>query len=194
MKRVLFLLVVLALLVMPATVLAGGPSGPAGKSNMAHLYLYQKDPVSWQFVAGGAWGKLTYKLSGPTFDFAFNGHKLQANTGYSLIYYADPWPGNNPGALIASGTSNADGNIHLAGAVELNTDLPNPLDANYGTINCGDVNTPGNPPLPFPCNGAKIWLVLSSDYNAAAKSLIAWNPATHLYEYKLIRYDDTDIP
>jgi len=173
MKRLLVVLVaglvVLGLVAAPAL---AGRNGPAGKSNVAQLYLYEKDPSDWSIVEGGAWGKMTYNLSGPEFAFVFNGHGLEANTNYSLIYYADPWPGNNPGALIASGTTNAGRNIHLAGATELNTDLPNSSDDNF-------------------LGGAKIWLVLSSDYQAP--NMVGWNPTKYLFESNLITYDDTDL-
>ena len=109
--------VILASTALPA--FAKGPDGAAGKSNMAHLYLYEKNPADWSIVDGGAWGKMTYNQSGPTFDYVFNGHGLQPNEKYSLIYYADPWPGNHPGALIANGTSNAGGNINLNGSKNL---------------------------------------------------------------------------
>jgi len=148
--------------------------GQAGKSNVAHLYLYEKDPSDWSIVEDGAWGKMKYNLAGPTFDFVFNGHELEPNMDYSLIYYADGWPGDHPGALIASGTSNKGGNIHLAGSPDLGMDLPDSDDANYP-------------------DGAKIWLVPSDDYNAAAKKVIVWNPREFLFESDLITYDDTDL-
>jgi len=141
----------------------------AGKSNVGHLYLYEKDST-WQIVDGGAWGKMTYNLAGPTFDFVFNGHKLEAGVSYSLIYYPDPWPGTGS-VLIATGTANNGGNINLSGSVDLGMDLPIPSDANYPT-------------------GAKIWLVLSDDYNAGVWE--AWTPAEYLFENNLITYDDTD--
>jgi len=178
MKKLLMLAIVVAVvgsLLGGSVVMAKGKHGPAGKSNVAFLYLYEKDPSTWEIVDGGAWGKLKYNLSGSTFDFVFNGHELEADTGYSLIYYADPWPGDNPGALIGSGTSNDEGNINLRGSVELNTDLPTPTDANY----------PG---------GAKIWLVLSSDYDATNTKMIGWDPTEYLYEHNLINYEDTDVP
>lgn len=155
---------------MAIPVLAKGPSAPAGNSNIGHLYLYEKNPANWMVVDKGAWGKMQYNLSGPTFDYVFNGHGLLPNTDYSLIYYADPWPGNNPGALIASGTSNDGGNIHLAGSTDLGMDLPDPDDEN---------------------DRAKIWLVLSNDYDGA-HSMTGWNPKEYLFEYDKIVYDDTD--
>ena len=68
----LILTLVVGLVAAPA--LAAGKTGKAGKSNTGHLYLYEKDPATWDIVEGGAWGKMEYKLSGSTFDFVFNGH------------------------------------------------------------------------------------------------------------------------
>lgn len=178
MKKLLVLGLVLVLLVGTMPALAGGPDKPgkgqAGKSNVAHLYLYEKDPNTWEIVEGGAWGKMKYNLSGPEFAFVFNGHGLEADTEYSFIYYADPWPGDNPGALIASGTTNRGGVINLVGSVDLGMDLPDPDDENYE-------------------DGAKIWLVLSDDYDEENTEMVAWNPTEYLFEYDLITYDDTDV-
>jgi len=54
--------------------------------------------------------------------------------------------------------------------------LPDPADANSPT-------------------GAKIWLVKSADYNsgtAATGPMTAWNPSQYLFEYNLIKYNDTN--
>jgi len=168
-----YLVFVLAALLIGALA-TGGLA--AGKSNVGHLYLYEKNPADWDAypIPGGAWGKLKYNLSGPEFEFVFNGHGLETNTDYSLIYYADGWPGDNPGAFIGSGTSNRGGNIHLADSVDLGFDLPDSADANYP-------------------DGAKIWLVLSNDYDAENCMMIAWNPTEYLFENNLITYDDTQI-
>ena len=185
MRKLLFAGLVLVLLVAVMPVSAGpgrggppepvppyGPgNGPAGNSNVGHLHLYEKDPDTWEIVEGGAWGKMIYSLSGPEFAFVFNGHELAPNTGYSLIYYADGWPGNNPGALIASGSTCEYGNINLVDSLDLGMDLPDPADANY----------PG---------GAKIWLVLSDDY--AEPQMIGWRPTEYLFENNLISFVDTD--
>lgn len=171
MKKAAILIASVALFLVAVPAFAA-KHGPAGKSNIAHLYLYEKNPSDWKIVSGGAWGKMTYNQSGPTFDYVFNGHGLQSNKSYSLIYYGDPWPGNNPGALIASGVSNSDGNIHLGGSIDLGMDLPAPADANY--------------PI-----GAKIWLVTSADYDAGSTKMIAWNPTQYLFEHNLITFDDT---
>jgi hypothetical protein len=166
---------------------------PESGDNEEVLYLYEKDPDGvddipdngddWSIVNDGASGKLKYNLSGETFDFDFIGKGLEANTSFTLIYYADPWPGDNPGAWIASGNSNDNGIIKLNGPVDLNTDLPNPDDDNYvSPVNGQD------PP------GAKIWLVLSADYNnnlAETGPMTGWNPTEYLFEGNTITYDDT---
>lgn len=192
MKKLLVVLITgLALLSLAVVPAVAGKNGPAGKSNVAHLYLYEKVPSGeWPILDGGAWGKMKYNLEGPEFCFVFNGHGLEPNTDYSLIYYADPWPGNGltglAGALIASGTTNRGGNIHLGGCEDLETDLPHSDDANASFT---------SPPCAgYPCPGAKIWLVLSDDYHATQPKMIAWNPADYLFEYELISYTDTDAP
>lgn len=89
---------------------------------------------------------------------------LEANTDYSLVYYPEPqttWPW--PVTVIANGTSNKGGNIHLTGSYDFGADLTD----------------------------AKIWLVLSNDI--VGGSLSGWNPSEYLFEYDLISYDDTDI-
>jgi len=123
---------------------------------------------------GSPAGTLTYKVKHPEFDYDFTASGLQNNTKYSLIYYADPWPGNNPGALLGTETTDGSGNITMSDSVELNTNLPA----------VGDLNHP---------DGAKVWLVPSSDYDAGTNALIAWNPGTYLFEIGLIYYYDTDL-
>ena len=158
----------LAIIIVP--VIGKGSHGQAGKSNTAHLYLYEKDPITWEIVDDGAWGKMRYRLSGPMFDFVFNGHELTPGQSYMLIYYPDPWPGQD---LICLGTkqANEDGNVHIKGSVETG-DLP----ADY------DDNT----------EGAKIWLVLTDDVNCDEAKMVGWNPTEYLFEHNLITFDDTD--
>jgi hypothetical protein len=150
--------------------IAKGPSGPAGKSNVGHLNLFEKDPATWKIVEGGAWGKMTYNLSGPEFEFGFNGHGLEAGVEYCLIYYPDPWPGKG---LICLGcaTANGGGNVRIAGSVNTG-DLPAEGDENE--------------------DGAKIWLVLAEDVDCEAAQMIGWNPTEYLFEEALITFDDTD--
>ena len=158
--------VVISFLVVP--VIAKGPSSPAGKSNVGHLYLYEKN-VDWEIVEGGAWGKMKYNLSGSTFDFVFNGHDLAIGQEYTLIYYPDPWPGTGL-ICLGSGTVNEDGDIHIKESVDTG-DLPMDADEN---------------------DGAKIWLVLSDDVDCEVQEMSGWSPMTYLFEYDLITFDADD--
>lgn len=152
-------------------VLAKGKTGSAGRSNTAHLYLFEKDPATWDIVAGGAWGKMRYRLASTMFDYVFNGHWLVPETNYTLIYYPDPWPGSGL-ICLGNGMSDDEGDVHIKGAVDTG-DLPAATDENIG---------------------AKIWLVLSQDVNcnAGATEMIGWDPTQYLFEYDLITFDDTE--
>jgi hypothetical protein len=133
------------------------------------------DPTWWTPVLyDGIYGILTYDCKGAQFRYSFEGYGLSDGVDYSLIYYADPYPGNNPGALIGSGTASS-GRLSLSGPVELNTDMPNPSDWNYP-------------------DGAKIWLVTSADYNSTSNSMAGWTPASYLFNMRLITYNDTEVP
>jgi hypothetical protein len=170
-KYLLSLLVCTLVGAVGIPVIAAGRSGQAGKSKVAHLYLYEKDPASWQIVDGGAWGKMKHNLSGSTFDYVFNGHWLVAGQDYTLIYYPDPWPGQN---LICLGQARADeeGNVHIEESVDTGS-LPAETDENYP-------------------DGAKIWLVLSDDVNCNSRQMVGWNATEYLFEYQLITFEDTD--
>ena len=137
----------------------------------SHRLLLENKDENWKPITDTRHGVLSWAGNGPTFDFSNSLYAtgLTPNTGYSLIYYADPWPGNHPGALLGEGTSNADGNLTIKGNVNLGHDLPHPTDANVS-------------------DGAKIWLVLSYDYDPVSMSMIDWNPGEYLFEYNLINY------
>lgn len=147
-----------------------GKHGPAGKSNIAHLYLYEKDPSDWSIVDGGAWGKMQYTLSGPEFNYVFNGHELVPGKDYTLIYYRDPWPGTQTTDL-GSGTANSGGDLHLMNSVELGMDLADSGVSGDGT------------------DGAKIWLVSTNDVTCGT-GMDAWNPSEYLFEHNGIFYTD----
>jgi hypothetical protein len=62
-------------------------------------------------------------------------------------------------------------------------DLPHPDDANHPD------NSPAIP-------GAKIWLVLTDDYDDGTNSMTGWQPTKYLFEEKTwdrVFYDDTDV-
>ncbi len=151
---------------------APAPNG----AQLTTLQLKEKDPITWNVVANGASGTLTFNTASNTFDYNLVASGLNNNTSYSLIYYADPWPGNHPGKLIGAHMTDGSGAI-ASGAVSVNLamDLPMPADANYPV-------------------GAKIQLVLTADYNSGTNSMTAWNPSEYLFEMNLVSYDDTNTP
>ena len=167
-KYVILALIVLLIGTLTIGVLAG-KTGQAGKSNTAHLYLYEKDQNSWEIVEDGAWGKMKYNLSGETFDFVFNGHGLEPGFDYTLIYYPDPWPGSGL-ICLGSATANNGGNVHIAESVEIEC---LPIEANDN-------------------DGAKIWLVLSSDVDCDEQFMTGWAPEEYLFEYDLVTFNDTE--
>lgn len=147
-----------------------------GPSSTTLLLENKRHATDWSPIVGdGMWGVLKWEGDGATFDFdnTLEAHGLTASTLYSLIYYADPWPGDNPGMLLGTGTSDGSGDLSIINDLDLGYDLPHPDDANYPA-------------------GAKIWLVLSSDYDSINHKMIDWNPDEYLFEYNLITYDDTD--
>ena len=174
--KLLLCVIVLALIVAIPVVASKkadkGKSDQAGKSNTAHLYLYEKDQATWEIIDGGSWGKMKYNLSGSTFDFVFNGHDLEPGTSYCLIYYPDPWPGNGL-ICLGSAAANDEGDIHIKASVDTG-DLPTADDDNLGGY------------------GAKIWLVLSSDVDCDNQKMVGWHGADYLFEYQGITFDDTD--
>ncbi len=165
MKRVLLALAVVALRVAAGAgpVLAKGPSGPSGKSSVGHLYLFEKNPDDWAVVEEGAWGKLNYKCSEDGLSFVFNGHGLEPGANYELMNYLDPWPGTGS-VLLASGTVNEEGDIHLT-----------------GSVTCLAMYT-----WPDGVTGAKIWLVLADDFDETRGVMVGWNPEEYLFEAALV--------
>lgn len=157
--------------ILNGAAIAKKPYNQTGNSNVEHLYLFEKDPVTWEIIGKGSWGKMKYTLSGSEFDFAFNGHRLEPGCWYSLIYYPDPWPGDG---LIILGEARVDdyGNVKIKESVDIG-DLPAEDDENYP-------------------DGAKIWLVLSQDVGGRMQCMIGWNPTKYLFEYSLINFDDID--
>jgi len=144
------------------------------------------------FPNNGRWGELKYSLWGNNFDFSFRGRNLLPDTNYTLIYFPDPWPGND---LICLGNGQTNpagnkqgknrrhenkppGNIEIHGSMDIGTSLPADYDANF------------NPITPSGAVGAKIWLVLSSDVQCTSPTrMVQWTPTDYLFEYNLIVYE-----
>ena len=149
-----------------------GKAVGGGKDNspVEHLYLYEKDPITWEIVEDGAWGKVTILTHKD--KFVFNGHGLDGalDPDYSLVYYPDPWPGDGM-LVLCDGTVNEDGNVLIKGEFEFDT-IPTIEDENVD-------------------DGAKIWLVLSEDIaETEPYHMIGWNPEFYLFENNLINIGD----
>ena len=191
--KILSILMVLVLSVMaiPMSAIADSGGGDGGPSVVGTLILDNKDGSTWQRIADGKYGIFTYNSSGATLNYSLAVAGLGATpTDYSLIYFADPYPGNKPGALIWSGTSTSAGRIDVAlTSIDLGMDLPTAPDSNMMVSHAG---APDFYTTPL---GAKIWLIPTAYYNAGTKSVTAWNSTvinSILFETNLILYTDTD--
>jgi len=179
-------LALISLLAVPA--FAAGKSSLAGKSNVGHLSLYEKDSTDWSVVEDGAWGQFNYKLSGEgegtKVSGVFNGHGLEQGEDYSLIYYPEtapnPWPaGGVEVVVIGEGIANEDGDVHIMGkaTIALPDRHTDPQDVDYYPRELGD----------------KIWLVLSSDLmektyddGSTHTHIVGWHSDEYLFEDALI--------
>lgn len=141
------------------------------------LSLENKHGDGWFITVDQTYGTLEFDPSGCTFDFTLTAQGLPANTNYSLIYYADPWAGNHPGALIWSGSTDASGAISATGSPTIGTNIPDAADQN------------------FALGGGKIWLIPSSAYDSATKTVIVWPyDQTWLFEYNLVKFTQEVCP
>lgn len=166
-KTIAVTLLVLVLLASGAAIAAAG--GKSAKAATAELYLYQKDPGTWEIVPGGAWGKMTYKVEGACFDVVFNGHGLMPECEYTLLYYPDPWPGTGMMSL-GVGVANAGGNVNIDACTPMTSSLPIATDTNFAT-------------------GAKIWLVPTMCVEGMTWH--CWHPEHILFENNLITWTYT---
>ena len=182
MKKVLVVTLTLALALVLSSSAAvadkgDNPShhkeGGVGSSNVGFVHYYQLiweqlPDGTWQWtevVWNGAWGKLKFNLAGPTFDFLFNGHGLQPNVDYKLVRWVEG--GAPPLTVLAGGTTNGGGEIHLAGSYDFQEDLSNP----------------------------HIWLVLGDIVTDDGYFAYPWTPNDYLFDQEPSQdYDDTDVP
>jgi len=138
------------------------------------LALNNKDS-SWDEIDGdNIEGTLVFETMKTTFDYSLDATGLATSTDYCLIYYADPWAGDHPGAWIGTVTTDGSGVISTTGSKNLAMNLPSEPDENY-------------------LDGAKIWLVLASDYDTNTQEMTAWNPDSYLFEHELVAYSDCNI-
>ena len=182
-------MVLLALVVVPVGTLANGYD--------SSLMLENKNwDTDWSVESDAISGTLDFNSSGANFEFSLSATGL-ANGEYSLIYYADnsgdrfgEWGGDNPGAVIWSGSSNGGSLSSGNQSIDLGMNLPSSPDANMSEHSyCQGPDNYMN------CHGAKIWLIPSSALTGSATlPVIVWPPDDNwLFETNLITYDDTDI-
>ena len=213
-KRKVLLVVIMLAVLASATAMAGQGGNKKGmiETKAGTLFLFQKcdallaeqDPEAydalgcptadgpWPILPTKRWGQMKYNLLGDKFRFSFEGKKLVPNTDYTLVYYPDPWPGENL-ICLGSRTSNDAGNLQINGCVDIPKGLPVPEDENY------------SPKSPSGAVGAKIWLVRAADVDcvgipaadetteesavpAVPPQMIGWTPQDYLFEGNLIIY------
>ena len=171
------------------------------------LVLDDKDG-DWNEVDNDAIATLIFGTSQEEFVYYLVGEVPLNDTEYSLVYYADElydatdvlpegksigddkWGGVNgeAGTVIATAFSADDHSIEMEGSINLGMDLPHPDDANFNMDETDYREAPD-----FYCNGdgAKLWLVVTSDLTSGDLPMTGWNPGNYLFETDLIHYEDT---
>ncbi len=152
-----------------------------GSASAAQITLVSKDRTSWTEIPSNGNALLTYNPSGPTFNYNVSGTVPLANTPYSLIYYMDQPDRFNSsnwgriGAIIGNTSSDNNKNINMEGSADIGS-IPYSNDVNVA-------------------NGAKIWVVPTSNVNVVQMSMVpgGWNPENYLFERTLIKYTKMDV-
>jgi len=129
------------------------------------LKLENKDPNTWQPIENdNTFGQLVFKSPYPTFDYDLTVQGLDPETDYSLIYCAGgDWP--------------CTGGIRIA---------------EFKTDSSGAATDSGNPDIQTDLHSAKIWVILSSDWDDTNYKMTGWHQAEYLFEWNLIDYEDSD--
>jgi hypothetical protein len=192
-KILLFLLMAIITIVPMGAAQAIAPSetdAPSLIGGIGTVILDNKNSTTWARITDGKYGVLTYDPDPSiSFDFTFAATGLEPGVHYSLIYYANPHPGNNPGSRLWFGFADGSGTIPLFSAsANLGMNLPTAPDTNQVI----DHNTTPDFYLPPFNYGAKIWLVPTECYDVGSKSIIVWSPDRFLFETGLINHVDTD--
>ena len=79
------------------------------------LTLESKDPGDWSNEESQVdHGTLTYNDLAPTFDYNLMLYGM-TDADYSMIYYADPWPGS--GSILITDVTVTDGDAQVSGSV-----------------------------------------------------------------------------
>jgi len=177
-KKTIILLALLALTLLTVVpVFAVKPAGPSSTNGLEkgkndHLYLYEKDPETWEIIEDPAWAKMN--INPKKGKFVCNAHGLTPEEEYALICYQDDWPGTDS-LWLGSDTADEEGNVHIKGKIDYET-----LPSYQYTIGEGGET--------YEVIGSKIWLVLATDYDSESdpNQMTAWNPTEYLFEFDLI--------
>jgi hypothetical protein len=172
-KTIIILAIVTLTLITIVPVLAVKPAGPSSTNGLEkgkndHLYLYEKDPETWEIIEDSAWAKMN--INTKKGKFVCNAHGLTPDTEYALICYQDPWPGEGS-LLLGTAFADDEGNVHIKGEIDYDT-----LPSYQYTIGEGEDT--------YEVIGSKIWLVLADDYDS--DQMAAWTPTDYLFEFDLI--------
>lgn len=161
------------------------------------IILENKDK-DWKIIEDERQANLSFITVKPTFNWLLSATGMEKETEYALLYYADfdprfdSWGGNNPGAYIATVTSDNNGNILDSGSKDLNMNIPASPDWNINpSPNYCDYNNGYDDYVH--CAGAKFWLVPAEDYNIDLKKVTKWEKDRFLFETDLAVYFDCDL-
>lgn len=158
-----------------------GPEGQAGSSHVAHTNFGPMDAQTGDVAASPDSGRMMYFWVGSTFDFVLNAHGLPAVQDWTLTYQPEPMP--SAGVIcLAQGTVNAGGQLHVAGSVELNSNLPPGLDP---------LADNSDPATATP--DALLALVPSADVDCTAGTMLASHPEDYRFSSPRVRFVDSDL-
>lgn len=155
-----------------------GPDGQAGASHVAHTNFGPMDATSGEVTASPDLGRMMYFWKGGTFDFVLNAHGLPAVQKWALTFQPEADSADKV-ICLGQGTVNAGGQLHLAGSVELDSNLP-----------------PGFDPAAEPDPEAKdalLALVPLEDVDCTAGAMLVVHSENYRYSSPRVRYVDTDL-
>jgi hypothetical protein len=155
-----------------------GPEGQSGASHVAHTDFTKIDPTTGDPVASSSSATMMYFWFGSTFDYVLNAHGLLAGGKWTLTYQPEPLPSAGV-VCLGNATVNGGGQMHLAGSIELNSNLPPSLDPT------ADPST--QPP------DALLALVPSADVDCTAGTNTTFELDLSLWSNPRVRYIDTDL-
>ena len=155
-----------------------GPEGQSGASHVAHTDFGMIDAETGEPVASPSSATMMYFWYGSTFDFVLNAHQLPAGSEWTLTYQPEPLPSSGV-ICLGSATVNGGSQLHLAGSVELDSNLPPDLD-------------PTADPATQPPD-ALLALVLSADVDCEGGTMTNFEPEMYLWTNPRVRFIDTDL-